>query len=148
MQTNIAFASLQPPQSLLVTNFQNKMYVELKHKYCILSALLLPALGNAIIREADGLAHIRNAHTAVAIERFRLMHRQLPDSLNNLVPQFLSAVPTDPFDGQPLHYHQLGKGYVIYSVGRDGHDNGGRERPSDAKRSDKTEYDITFTVEQ
>ena len=148
MQTNIAFASLQPPQSLLVTNFQNKMYEELKHKYCILSTLLLPALGNAVIREADGLANVRNAQTAVAIERFRLMHGQIPDSLNDLVPQFLPAVPNDPFDGQPLHYHQLEKGYVIYSVGRDGQDNGGRELPAGAKLSEKTEYDITFTVER
>jgi len=148
MQTNIAFASQQPPQSLLVTNFQNKMYEELKHKYCILSALLLPALGNAVIREADELACIRATQTAVAIERFRLVHGQLPENLNELVPQFLSAVPSDPFDGAPLRYHRLAKGYVIYSVGRDGHDDGGREKPADWKSSDKTTYDITFTVER
>ncbi|MGB7746152.1 MAG: hypothetical protein WBN75_02575 [Verrucomicrobiia bacterium] len=40
------------------------------------------------------------------------------------------------------------KGYVIYSVGRDGHDDGGREKPADWKSSDKTTYDITFTVER
>jgi hypothetical protein len=148
METNIAFASLQSPQSLMVTNFQNRMYQELKHKYCILSALLLPALGTAIVREADELAHVSTAQTALAVEHFRLVRGQLPENLNELVPQFLPAVPIDPFDGQPLRYHRLAKGYVIYSVGRDGHDDGGREKPADWKSSDKTTYDITFTVER
>ncbi len=72
----------------------------------------------------------------------------LPENLNELVPQFLPTVLADPFDGQPLRYHRLAKGYVIYSVGQDGHDDGGREKPADWKYSDKTAYDITFTVER
>ena len=43
---------------------------------------------------------------------------------------------------------RLAKGYVIYSVGNDGHDDGGREKPADWKSTDKTTYDITFTVER
>jgi len=85
---------------------------------------------------------------AAFVERFRLARGSLPENLNELVPQFLSAVPGDPFDGQPLRYHRLGKGYVIYSVGRDGLDDGGREKPADWKSSDKTTYDITVTVER
>jgi hypothetical protein len=46
------------------------------------------------------------------------------------------------------NYHRLAKGYVIYSVGSDGHDDGGREKPGNAKSSDKTTYDLTFTVER
>jgi hypothetical protein len=148
MQTNIAFAERQPPQSLMVTNFEHKMYDDLRRKYCILSALLLPALGNAIIKEANSSAHIRIAETAIAIERFRLTRGKLPKKLDELVPQFLSAVPMDPFDGQLLRYRRLEKGYVIYSVDRDGEDNGGRERPPTVKSTDKTHYDITFTVER
>jgi hypothetical protein len=146
METNIVFASLQPPQSLMVTNFENKMDQELEHKYCILSALLLPALGGAVIREARELAYVRAAETAIAVERFRLAHGKLPEKLDELVPQFLSAVPSDPFDGQPLRYHRLDKGYLIYSIDSDGEDNGGRERPTNVKSTDKTHYDITFTV--
>jgi hypothetical protein len=47
-----------------------------------------------------------------------------------------------------LRYHRLAKGYVIYSIGADGHDDGGREKPADWKPGDKTTYDITFTVER
>jgi len=57
-------------------------------------------------------------------------------------------MPDDPFDGQPLRYHRLDKGYVIYSIGSDGEDNGGRERPASVKSTDKTHYDITFIVDR
>jgi len=54
----------------------------------------------------------------------------------------------DPFDGAPLRYRRLEKSYVIYSVGQDGHDDGGREKPADWNPADKTTSDITFTVER
>ena len=57
-------------------------------------------------------------------------------------------MPTDPFDGAPLRYRRFAKGYVIYSIGSDGHDDGGREKPIDWKSTNKTTYDITFTVER
>ncbi|MEI9866553.1 MAG: hypothetical protein WDN00_18765 [Limisphaerales bacterium] len=114
----------------------------------ILGPGLLNGMRNAIPREAETCAQIRLTVTALAIERFRLAHGQLPESLDELVPQFLSSLPLDPFDGQPLRYRRLTKGYVIYSIGRDDHDNNGRERPANIKSSDKTEYDITFTVER
>jgi len=52
---------------------------------------------HSLIREADGFARIRLATTAIAVERFRLACGRLPENLNELVPQFLSAVPADPF---------------------------------------------------
>jgi len=43
----------------------------------------------------------------------------------NLVPEFLAAVPADPFNEQPIKYKHAGTGYRIYSVGIDGDDDGG-----------------------
>ena len=91
------------------------------------------------------------AETALAIERFRLAHQnQLPDSLAALAPIYLKAIPTDPFDGQPLRYKLLEKGYVIYSIGPDLKDDGGLSKKYDAKgKSDpKAPLDLTFTVER
>jgi hypothetical protein len=65
----------------------------------------------------------------VSVESYRSEHGQLPNSL----PSAFS----DPFDGQPLRYKKLAKGYVVYSVGEDGKDDGGDEKK-----------DITFTVER
>lgn len=84
------------------------------------------------------------SETAIALERYRLAnHNQLPATLQNLVPAYLPAVPDDPFDGKSLRYNRLPKGYLLYSVGEDGVDNGGKEWDADAKTGD-----ITFTVER
>jgi hypothetical protein len=146
LETNIFFARLPPPQSLATT--KNKMTEDARKHYYIFSAMILPAVSGPATREADGFARIRLATTAIAVERFRLLQGRPPESLSELTPQFLPNVPIDPFDGQPLRYHRLAKGYVIYSVGQDRHDDGGREKPADWRPGDKTTYDITFSVER
>lgn len=148
METNISLAGKIPINVAQITNSANQIWRSGEHKYYILSMMLLPALESAIFREATGLADIRMAQTALAIERFRLAKQSLPENLSQMVPEFLPAVPEDPCDGQPLRFRRLEKGYLIYSVGKDGQDNDGRERPANAKSSDKTPYDITFTVER
>jgi hypothetical protein len=148
METNIFFANLPPPQNLAITNVSEKMAEDARKHYCIISALLLPAISSSLTREADGFARIRLATTAIAVEHYRLLQGQLPDNLSELTSQFLPNVPIDPFDGAPLRYYRLAKGYVIYSVGRDSHDDGGRKKPADWRPGDKTTYDITFTVER
>ena len=148
METNISLARNYPIKINLITNVEDQIYEVCGRYHYMLSGMFLPALGNATFKEAYELAQVRSSQTALAVERFRLAHGSLPEKLDDLVPQFFSAVPVDPFDGQPLRFHRLEKGYVIYSVGRDGHDNNGRERPANKKLSDQTEYDITFTVER
>jgi hypothetical protein len=149
METNIALTSLPPPRNLIAKDELTKAIEEAARHHYHLSVMFLQFLGGESL-EAECSARVRLATTALAVERFRLAHGRLPENLNELVPQFLSALPVDPFDpaNAGLRYHCLAKGYVIYSVGRDGHDDGGREKPADWKSSDKTTYDITFTVER
>lgn len=70
----------------------------------------------------------------VAVERYKAAKGGLPESLSVLVPEYLSAVPRDPF-GDVIRYTRLekvdsfGRGYLIYSVGYDGKDNGGLVSP-------------------
>jgi hypothetical protein len=111
----------------------------------ILSGLFLPALGKSIQKDAGNIARLRAARTVLAIELYRLAnHRQLPTTLNELVPDVLMAVPADPFDGEPFRYRKLDKGYVVYSVGDDREDNQGKEKVP-GEKSDAG-YDFTFTV--
>jgi ABC-type transport system involved in multi-copper enzyme maturation permease subunit len=72
------------------------------------------------------LAELRCVVAMLAAERYRLAHGSWPKSLNDLVPAFLPQVPTDPFDGKPLRVRRLADGVVIYAVGLDGIDNGGK----------------------
>jgi hypothetical protein len=71
-------------------------------------------------------ARLRCASTALAAERYRLKHGKWPESIDQLCPAFLAAVPLDPYDGKPLRLRVLQDGIVIYSVGPDREDNGGK----------------------
>jgi hypothetical protein len=64
--------------------------------------------------------------SAIALKRYSLRHGNLPETLATLVPEFLSAVPTDYMDGEPVKYRRNGDGsFTLYSVGEDGQDDGG-----------------------
>ena len=89
-------------------------------------------------------ARIRAAYAALAVERYRLANQALPENLKKLVPTYLKEIPVDPFDGQPLRYKKLDKGYVIYSVGENGIDDGGIKQ--DFAKSWQLDLDIIFTV--
>lgn len=102
-----------------------------------------------IRREVQSMALVEVAVTALAAERHRLGRGRLPDAVDQLVPGYLAAVPEDPFDGAPLRYRRTERGFVVYSVGEDGRDDGGQgHRPAGGGKTDASAYDITFTVER
>jgi hypothetical protein len=112
----------------------------------ILCAMFLPALQKAVTKFASLEARRRAAIVALAVERFRLAKGgSTPESLNELIPQFLSSIPTDPFDGEPLRYKKLPVGFVVYSIGPDRTDDGGTERP---QKGPQKNFDVTFVVER
>ena len=90
------------------------------------TALSTPAMAAAAHAEARSTAFSRCVVVRIALERYRRKHGELPERLDQLVPEFLGAVPRDPFDGKPLRYIIRDGKPVLYSVGRDGADNGGQ----------------------
>lgn len=65
--------------------------------------------------------------TSFALRAYRLDHGTYPAALTALVPGYLKAVPTDPFAlSGPLRYKTVDAKYVLYSVGPDGKDDGGK----------------------
>ena len=84
----------------------------------MLEKLMLPALGNAAKKFAHAQESVDLARTAIALERYRLAHEEYPKSLDALVPQFITKLPHDIINGQPLHYRRTSDGqFVLYSVG-------------------------------
>ena len=60
---------------------------------------------------------------------------EYPNNITALQPEFLSTIPRDPVDGQPLRYHRNADGsYVLYSVGEDGRDDNGDPMPTDGSK--------------
>ena len=81
-------------------------------------------------------AYVAEARIACALERFRLQNGALPDSLDALVPEFLSGLPPDPVTGGPLLYGRIEDGYVVYSVGTDEKDDAGAIDQQNKDRGD------------
>lgn len=70
-------------------------------------------------------AYQRIAIVAVALRLYRCEFGLYPDNLRALVPKYLPSVLLDPYDGKPLRYRKLGKGFKVWVVGQDGKDDGG-----------------------
>ena len=86
--------------------------------YNLAEKLFLPALGNAARKFANGQSSVDLARVAVALERYRLAHGAYPESLDALTPQFITKLPHDLINGQPLQYRPEVDGqFVLYSVG-------------------------------
>jgi hypothetical protein len=110
----------------------------------VFSGMFLPGMGKAIAKDARNVAACRVARMALAIERFRATHSgALPDDLTKLVPEFLPDLLIDPFDGEPIRYRKLDRGYSVYSVDQDGADNEGRPK---AKGAVSLGSDLVITV--
>jgi ABC-type transport system involved in multi-copper enzyme maturation permease subunit len=88
--------------------------------------LFVPAAGQMRWSNSQAQALLRSGLVALAAERYRRQHGQWPGTLDALVPELLAEVPTDPYDGKRLRYRRLSDGVVIYSVGQDMQDNGGK----------------------
>jgi hypothetical protein len=85
-----------------------------------------PAMVKVAQSFARTTAELRCAAAALAAERFRLAHDRWPNTLDELAPQYLTATTVDPFDGKPLKLRRFDDGILIYSVGVDRVDDGGK----------------------
>jgi hypothetical protein len=90
---------------------------------------------SVILFAAEAEARRRLLITAIALERYRVRHGAYPGTLALLTPEILTAVPLDFMDGQPLRYRLTGDGhFLLYSVGLDGVDDGGKMPSPDSSR--------------
>jgi hypothetical protein len=76
-------------------------------------------------RVTDTHALQRVTMTALALRLYRKENGRYPENLQQLVPKYLPSVPIDPYDGKPLRYRKLAKGFKVWSVGGNRKDDGG-----------------------
>jgi hypothetical protein len=114
-------------------------------------ALLMSAYSAFFRTEEDHRIEWQLVDVALAIAAYRVEQQKLPAKLSDLVPKYLAAVPKDAYRDGPLVYKVNGKKFVLYSVGADGKDDGGKSRveaqKEEAKKEESDEelrYDIVF----
>ena len=95
--------------------------------YTTQAMMLAPAVSATVRKIAAIQSSIDIARVACALERYRLAHGEYPETLNVLSPQFITQVPHDIINGEPLHYRRTEDGqFVLYSVGWNETDDGGK----------------------
>jgi hypothetical protein len=80
----------------------------------IITRLLVPACQKVAEAGMRCRADLLAAATAIACERFRLKHKRWPRELAELTPEFLPAVPQNPFDGKPIGYRVFQDRVAVY----------------------------------
>jgi hypothetical protein len=78
---------------------------------------------------ADLYSETRNRllQIAFALQAYHADQGMYPDKLNDLVPRYLKRIPGDLFAlSGPLRYRRDGSQYILWSIGPDGKDDGGR----------------------
>ncbi|MBL7224427.1 MAG: hypothetical protein ISS72_11285 [Candidatus Brocadiae bacterium] len=126
MNEYTATARLPYPQSLIQAGAAGKTIAERIPRYFIISRMILPALGRVFIEGQNHMARLDSARLGLAALRYRAQKGKLPDTLDALAPDFVKAVPVDPFNGKPLLYRTTPQGFTVYSLGENGKDDGGQ----------------------
>lgn len=125
LSQSVAWVQVQAELQTNFTSLQSLMSGPSRWRYA-LAAIALPNLSKAhevcVQRETER----RLLVTAIALRRFERAHARLPSQLDELLPEFLPSMPADPMSGQPIKYRlRPDGGYLLYSVGEDGQDDGG-----------------------
>jgi hypothetical protein len=111
----------------------------------ILTAFLMPSLGPVLVAARAGDARRDAARLGLAIYSYRARNGRLPAKLDDLVPEFIAAVPSDPFDGNPMKLRRADRGLTVYSIGPAASDESKSPFPLDSERK---QGEISFTVSE
>ena len=87
---------------------------------------LVPAYDRVVWAVLRSMARLRSLAVGVACERFRQANGRWPVDLAEIPKSILATVPRDPYVDAPLNYRVLPDGIVVYAVGEDRTDDGGK----------------------
>jgi hypothetical protein len=105
----------------------------------MLAAMLAPAMARSREEIPKAIADARTTQVYLALRCYQLEHGRLPEKLDALAPEYLKAIPLDPFTGKPFGYEPVGQKPRIWSVGPDQ-----RTDPPDAEEGDDVVVPIEF----
>ena len=107
--------------------------------YC----MIMPGLPGSHVAKCRHVCSVAAAQILVALKCYQLEHGELPETLDELVPEYLQSVPLDDFDGTPMKYSKEKR--VVYAVGADLTDNGGTAK-NDREGIDADGCDLVYKI--
>jgi hypothetical protein len=91
-------------------------------------AMTVPAVLSFVQAMGRTSTTLHATECLIVMRRWQLTHRGLPRTLTVAAKEAgFKAVPTDPYDGQPMRTAVLEGRPIVYSVGKDGRDDGGQK---------------------
>ncbi|MEZ6192906.1 MAG: hypothetical protein R3C45_16660 [Phycisphaerales bacterium] len=111
-------------EAIASSNFTRMRYLPI--------VLYMPALSSVSKTVEYDLGTREGVMIGIALTLYRRQHGDWPATLDVLAPTYLPTVPVDRLTGKALCYVVTDDGPVVYSVGVDGDDDGGRP-PIDSK---------------
>ncbi len=94
-------------------------------RHTVLSSMLIFPIDSVQRKFALAQTTVDEASVACALERHRLANGRYPETLAELVPSFLGAIPADIVSEAPLTLQQEGSRLILYSVGWNERDDSG-----------------------
>jgi hypothetical protein len=102
----------------------------------VMISLMTPALRKVQGAHDRSTQINRNLRVAFALAAFHAEQGKYPAKLDELSPTYLAKVHGDLFADKPLIYKPAEGGYLLYSVGPNGKDDGGRTSEDNPKGDD------------
>jgi hypothetical protein len=116
-------AESRAPASLVASAVSRRQRSEVVA--AIMLGLFMPAVHATINAQDRANTALQLTQLAAALAEYRAVHGAYPDKLDDLVPGVLDKVPVDIHNALPFFYKRDGEGYLLYSAGDNGADDGG-----------------------
>lgn len=130
------FAALAPagrdPAALLVERMRE--HTDIRNT---LVQVLAPPLQETVHQETAAVCAMAALRAVLSIERFDRLHARLPATWDEVRQSGIECDSIDPYSGEAMRFVARGHegGYIVYSVGLDGHDDGGIEDAKQPRRA-------------
>ncbi len=141
-------SDLERPASEINAIWEKRL-AAIEESYWLMVKMIAPSHSRIQAQGENARARMQAAALSVAALRFYRREGRWPDDLDVLTPDYIMEMPSDPFSGRPFIYRILDDGIIIYSVGTNGIDDGGRPHlmaTSEQERRDCDYDDVGFRL--
>ncbi|BCM89506.1 hypothetical protein IAD21_01352 [Abditibacteriota bacterium] len=121
--------SQQVPQSVTVGKMQNDA-IQNAPFYAVLTKILFPVFSRVGDNRDFAEVRRRQREVALALTCFRTARGHYPAQLQEVVALWGNSLPLDPYSQKPFVYRASGKSFVLYSIGVNRVNDGGKNARS------------------
>jgi len=99
-------------------------------KYAVISKTLFPVFNRAMARADEAAAEVAGSRIFLALHVYHHTFHSYPETLDELRAKLQWEIPKDIFSGKDFVYERQDKGFLLYSIGGNLKDDGGRVPPA------------------